>query len=320
MPLQFSTEIVLLSAIDMADSQFRISDPRSLTPLIDSIQAVGLLVPPLVIPMDGDRYRIVSGFARIAACQKLAVENLLVRIAASDTSATELIRAAVSENALARELTVMEKTRVVMLLQKGYPDPKAVTDVVQSLGIAESPELVTKLSRLAHLPVFIQQAVEKGVVGLAMALAMGRLESDAAQRLIQLYQMLRLGLNRQREVLTLIQEIAKRESLPITAVLAADEISAAIYGAAKDRARRRSLFLHYLKKRRYPVLTQKEELFSQLRQRLQLGPKVQINPPPYFEDGTYQLVLGFDSLDELDQRYRKVGEIKLDPNLIKWLG
>lgn len=315
MPIQFNIKSVSLSAINVADTHFRISDSRALTPLVDSIQAMGLLVPPLVIPIDGDRYRIVSGFARIAACQEMRMEHLLVRIAVADTYTSELAWAAISENALARELTVMEKTRSVALLQNEYPDPKALTGVVKPLGIIESPKLVAKLSRLASLPPFIQEAVEKGVVGLAMAITLGRLEWNEAQQLIRLFQILRLGLNRQREVLTLVQEIAKRDSLSIEAVLAVNEISALLNDAGEDRNRSIKAFLHYLKKRRYPALNQREETFNQLIKRLKLGSKTQLHPPPYFEGTTYQLVFGFESVDDLNRHREKLAELCADSSI-----
>lgn len=320
MSLQFSIATIPLSAINVADSRFRISDSHPLKPLIHSIQAVGLLVPPLVTPINRDRYRIVSGFRRIDACQKLDSEKILVRIAATDTSATELVWAAISENALAREFTVMEKVRAVTLLQKEYPESNALTGVAQSLGIVESPKLVAKLSNLARLPAYIQQAVEKGVVGMAMALTLGRLESDEAQQLILLFQTLGLGLNRQREVLTLVQEIAKRESLSIDAVLTTDEVFTLLNNADEERTRCTVAFLYYLKKRRYPALTQREDAFDQLKKRLKLGPKTQLHSPLHFEGTTYQLLFGFDSVDDLDHHCQTLAELRSDPSLKGLLG
>ncbi len=75
----------------------------------------------------------------------------------------------------------------------------------------------------------------------------------------------------------------------------------------------------YLKKRRYPSLTETETKFMRLKQQLQLGPRARINPPRYFEGKSYQLTLTFDTLDELADHGHVVQKLSRHPGFKAFL-
>jgi len=113
----------------------------------------------------------------------------------------------------------------------------------------------------------------------------------------------------------LIREIAKRESIPIGQVLASDEIIAIMNRTDQDRPARGGTLRLYLKKRRYPTLTEMETEFTRLERKLGLGPRVRMVPPPYFEGNTYQLILAFDTLEELSGHQEHLNKLRRHPRL-----
>ncbi len=292
------TKSVPLDTIDLSDHTCRISslaDPDWIDALAESIDRLGLLQAPLILEKEPHR-RIVSGFRRIAACRRSGCEEIPCRVLGPKTPTRKVVQLAVADNAWQRPLNLMEKARAFALLEESYPESKRLADIATPLGLVENPKMIDKLIRLTRLPAPIQQAVETGLLGLAMALTLGTLEMEEGRQILELFQTFHFGLNRQRELLELIREIAKRESIPIGQVLASDEIIAILNRTDQDRPARGGALRRYLKQRRYPVLTQAETAFRRLERELRLGPRVRLNPPPYFEGNTFQLVLFFDTV------------------------
>lgn len=315
--MKVESETVPLETIDFRDQTYRVSQtagPSFIHALADSIDRVGMLHTPLIAEKNGQG-QIVSGFRRMAACQRLGRDQVLCRVAGPETTNRTNAQMAVAENAWQRPLNLMEKARAFALLQQWYPDPKNIADVAHPLGLAENPEMIGKLIRLVKLPVSVQAAVETELLGLAMALTLGTLETKESEQILKLFQTFRFGLNRQREMLTLIQEIAKRESITIAQVLASDQIITILNRSDQDRPTRGGALRHYLKNRRYPMLTKKETEFVRLEQKLGLGSRARIVPPPYFEGRTYQVTMKFDTIKELKTHRQMIDRMVRHPDL-----
>jgi len=315
------TKSVPLETIDFSDHTYRISslaEPAWIDALADSINRLGLLQAPLILVKESHRL-IVSGFRRIAACRRLGREQVLCRMLKPETPLRTIAQLAVAENAWQRPLNLIEKARAFALLGKFYPESKHLSDMAAPLGLVENPTMIDKLIRLTCFPAPIQQAVENGSLGLAMALSLGTIETEEGRQILELFQTFHFGLNRQRELMELIREIAKRESITIGQVLAADEIIAILNRTDQDRPARGGALRRYLKQRRYPVLTQAETAFYRLERELRLGPRVRLNPPPYFEGNTFQLVLSFDTLEELNDHQQHLEKMRQHPRLKRFL-
>ena len=100
------------------------------------------------------------------------------------------------------------------------------------------------------------------VLSLAMALELGQMEKSSGIGLSTLFGYLKLGLNKQREILTMIQEIAFRERLPVKDVLDTPELQQIMVHEKWDRSRKTVHLRQYLKRRRYPSITSVENDFE----------------------------------------------------------
>ncbi len=299
MPLQFNIAAIPLSAIDMTDVHFRVSDSRPLSSLVNSIRAVGLLVPPLVIPIGEDRYRIVSGFLRIAACRQLAMEHLVVRLPAADTPANELAWAVVSENALARELSVVEKARATALLQRYHPDMGTLSAVAGKLGLMLDAGLAAKLLRLLTLPAVVVDAVSEGSIAFATALALEKKGPLVAQAVTHFLGPLKLGLNHQRFFLQMIYEITRRDEIGIADFLEQPALAVIVNDQDMDARIKTGKIKDLLYRIRFPNLSAYEMRFQETVDLLVSEKGVRFVPPPHFEGNTIQLTLAFNSKKKL---------------------
>lgn len=309
--IQWEVRAIPIESIDWEDESCRISataDPAFISALANSITQAGLLYPPLIAE-DNKQRIIVSGFRRLAAIRRLGQDSIASRVAGPDTAKDVIARLAVAENAWQRPLGLMEKARALALLQTACGPKEDLAAIAKPLGLIENETMIAKLVPLVRLPNAIQASVESGFLSLAMAMELGTLDPQESQQLLDVFETFRFGLNRQREVMTLVREIARRESITIGQVLAADEINALQPMTDQGRPSGARALRRYLKKRRYPALTKLELEFDALKHSLGLGPRIRFKPPEFFEGTTYQLIMDFDSIKELCDHQGRVDKM-----------
>ncbi|MBI9084324.1 MAG: ParB/RepB/Spo0J family partition protein [Desulfobacterales bacterium] len=297
MPASIPTTRIRIDRIDLAELRYRISTPVPMDALVRSIAAVGLMSPPILL-QGSKGLTIVSGFRRISALQRLEVQAVDARLLEANTW-RRCAMLAVADNALQRPLNPMETARCLALLASTVDDAKALGEMARNLGLDIHPSQFQKSLALNRLPEPIQRAVISGIITPAMALELGRLGSCDALRMTELFVELRPSLGKQREILVLGREIAKREGISICQVLAHDRMLAILQAETPDTNPKTAELRKALKQRRFPALYQAEEAFSACREKLKLPSGVQLLPPAQFEGLTYQFVLPIQSISDL---------------------
>lgn len=273
---------VELERIDPHDERFRISPAGAVDALCDSIAAVGLLLPPL-LRAEGERLSIVSGFRRVEACRRLGWRRLPARIHPTELGRYDAARRAVGENATARPLDPIETGRALRLLESCAPPGGAPPRDLAALGLPTSPVLIRRLTSLAALPESVQEGVREGSIALAVAFALLEAERGFAAAMADLLRPLRASLNRQREIIEMVDEIARREGIAPTALLEEPAFCAVLERPEADRNARTRALRQWLRRRRFPVLTAVERRFEEVRRRLDLDESLKLSAPAGFE-------------------------------------
>ncbi len=312
--MQFKEDTVPLSAIDTSDSYYRITTNTSFEDLGTSIEVVGLLNPPF-LSRQPSGYRIVAGFRRITACQSLGWSKIEAKVLEPGKPDIECVKLAVTDNSFQRSLNLIEISRSVGLIRSVIENDGILLKTATQLGLPNNLSILKKAETLFHLPWPIQEGVLSGSISLAVALSLAKFKDDDAVGFAEIFNTLKLSLNKQREILTLAGEIAVREDISVRELLEGKEIRD-IFGADDlDRTQKTRNLRLYLKRRRFPEITKAEKNFENGLKKLKLGPGVQFNPPKYFEGKTYILNLSFDNLTELEDRKKTLKKMLKDPNL-----
>ncbi len=318
--MRFDDGVAALSAVNAADDAFRITTAEDISGLKRSIQGVGLIAPPLLhLSSAGSGVRIIAGFRRVAACRALGWDRIPARVMPPDTPEWTCARLAVADNAFQRPLNLIEISRALSLLSTHCQDPAALCSAAGDLELPDTPDLIRKLLPLCTLPEPLQSGILSGVLSLSMARTLSSLDAEPAARLTDLFSELRLSLNKQREILTLLEEIAAREDRTIVDILREDAPQSILKDADADRNQRAAALRRCLRRRRYPAISRAEAAFTDNLRDLPLGGGVQLIPPPHFESPVYTLSITFKSPSELTHRRRRVGEILSHPALEKIL-
>jgi len=309
---------VKLAAINVTDDTYRITTTAHSDDLMVSIKKVGLLNPPLLIE-NNSGFTIVCGFRRIEACRALQWKDVPARILGPETKKLTCAQLAITDNALQRSLNLIEKSRAIKLLDSYFEDGNGLYSELSALGLPENQALIKKIKTLCHLSRHIHKAILSNTITLPMALKLGELEAATATGFLTLFENLKPSLNKQREILTLVKEIALREAIPIFKVLNEKRMQEVLNHPEIDRNQKTRMIRQYLKKRRFPALTSAEKRFELLVKELKLGQNIKLIPPINFEDTTYTLTLNFKNMVELKARKATFDTIIQKPALEKIL-
>lgn len=304
--------LIPLADIDARDERFRITTRRANDDLHLSIGRLGLLVPPLMLP-GAAGFIIVSGFRRTAACRGLGWDSIRARIL-QKASLYECALKAIAANSLERPLNLIETSRALRLLDRYAPEGRAAPEHTAALGLPTHAGIAARLKTLCRLPAEVQEAILEETVSLAMACEIGRMEEGLAVVFARLFRQLKTSLNKQREIVTLVAEIARREGINPREVLAEDRLSRLMDAQDLDRNQKTQRIRKQLRQRRFPALVAAEDNFHSLRQRLALGDNLQLAPPRDFEGTRFALTLNFESLEEVGRLRVKLDELVAHPD------
>ena len=310
-----STEqTVLLERIRLEDKTFQITTESAIGALADSIARLGVMHPPVLLA-DDSGYEVVCGFRRIAACKSLGLSSISARLLSPDTDKLTCVQLAIAENSLQRPLNLIETSRALVLLSGFFSAADDIRRVACMLGLPDNFSAIHKLRQLSGLAPEIQQGVLSNVLSMAMAIELGQMEKSSGIGLSTLFGYLKLGLNKQREILTMIQEIAFRENLTVGDILNSPDLQQILVHEKWDRSQKTVHLRQYLRRRRYPSITSVENDFEARVRSLELESGMALIPPRDFEGTTFSFHLNFNNLGELHHRLSRLSEVSSSPVL-----
>ena len=312
------TQNIKLSAVTVEDDTYRITTNPKIDDLVASIGQIGLIHPPIVKQTPSE-YLVISGFRRIAACGYLGWQEIPARILDADVGVAQCINLAIAENALQRPLNLIEIFRSIRLLSSTIIDDEILTQTASKLGLPSDPGLMRKIKKIGDLDPSIQEAILANTISLAMATELAKLEPDDGKALTKIFTRLKIGLNTQRELMTLLDEIAHRENSTIGDLLNENVIRRILDDHNLDGAQQRRRIQEYLRQRRFPAISHIKNEFKKQIKKLQLGKQISLTPPKDFEGSNYTLKLTFSSLSELEELQGRLDRIIQSKSLSKFL-
>ena len=309
---------VPLSRIDTTDDTYRITTRTDGDDLLVSIRNEGVLNPPFVIEK-ATRFTIVSGFRRLAACKKLGLEEITVRVLEPTLSSLQYLRLAIADNTFQRPIDLIETSRSLHKLSVHLSRGANLIESASALGLPSNPSAIEKIKDLCLLPDRIQSALMADTISLSMAMDLKNLAPECAVAFAQLFEEFKLSLNKQREVMTLVKEIARRDDISEQMVLEDRQLQDIVHDPNLDRGHKARQLRIYLRQRRFPQIVEAESRFEYLRKQLDLGNDLKMIPPKDFEGTTYTVSMSFSSIAQLKALHAKLNRMITHPGLQKIL-
>jgi len=275
-----SVDLVSLERIDITDRYYSITPcPFNEERLINSIRSIGIRVPVLLEIAAGERLRIVSGFRRIDALRELGTPKVPATIKKKeDPRGTfwDIVR----ENMGHRDLHDIERAEIIFKMRTlhGLENQEILTDCLPELGLRGSSYELQRMMSLSGLELVLKRACLDGRLLPSTALEIKNWPTPEAEFIVSLIDSLRLGTNKQKELVRLAGDLKRIEKKGLADVwgntglaeIPADELA---FDTIKEA----------LSKARFPELSKQIEKWNALREKLALSPGIQLQVPRYFE-------------------------------------
>ena len=310
--MNFKVDSLRLDQIDITDAFYRITTPQDKLPIGPSIDRLGLLCPVVVKPSHG-QFVIVSGFRRVDACRQSGWADIPCRILPDTTSSVTCAEMAIADNLTQRSLNFVEQARCLELLTTATGGINAARTVAETLGLAFSNALVAKLKSILHAPEVVREGFIKGTLSLPVALAMSDFAQKDALALTHFFERVPMGLNKQREIMQNVKEIAIREDMGVRHVLEDDQLQAILKDDVLDGNEKGRRIRFCLKRRRFPRIVAVEEAFNERVRHLGLGGDIHVAPPPGFEGSTITITIRSSDLTGLKRAHDKLSKALENP-------
>ena len=313
--MDFDYRSVSLSKIDSTDATYCITFPHPSRDLVDSIKEIGLLRPPL-LKADGDRYVIISGFERIAACRQLEWSSIPAGVMDASITAAQCTIIAVADKTAVRSLNLVEQAHAVNLLASAFDEKSAFNAAARRAGLNTSERLVAKLKRVAEMPPLLQSGLIEGIIALPVALAIDRMpDKEAATAVSLLLYESNFSLNQQREILDSVIAVSRRDGISIPRLLCDGPIGDIRQNGELDHRHMARMIRLCLKAMRYPTISSVEKHFQQLVKKLKLPDKAQLIAPPNFEGRSFALRFEFDNQTDLEAMQKVLNRLISTPEI-----
>ncbi len=308
------SQAISLAAINSEDKTYCVTTNADVHALAASIQQLGLIHPP-VLKQHRSEYVIISGFRRIAACRQIGWSTISAGVLRSEVDNETCALYAIADNSLQRPLNLVEISRSLFLLSEYVNDQTQQLKYASELGLPDHRDHIKKIKKICQLPEPIQNAILCGTISLPVALDLFKFETDIGIDLANLFDQLKIGINKQRELILLFNEIALREKIPLRRLLNEESVRQILDNPELDRIQKSRRIKHYLNLRRFPAIFNTKKKFENLVKSLELGDTIRLIPPKDFEGTTYTLTLRFKTHSELAELRSKLDNIVRNPNL-----
>jgi len=306
--MEIEKKKISLSSINQMDDTFKITTQTDVRELVGSIKELGVINPPLV-KKQAEMFIIISGFRRIAACSHLGSSDIVVRIVAPKATELDNVKLAISENSLQRPLNLMEQSKCCSMLAACYNNDKKLAAAASNLGLPDNHHLFNKIKNLFILPDFIKQSVLNNTISLSMAMELGALEKNIGIEFTKLFVYLGLSLNKQKQFIEYVKEIAILEDISILEVLFADHLKDILKNDDLIKNQKAQQIRYYLKNRRFPAITKGEKEYEEIVKSLKMGKGIRLVPPKNFESTSYIFSLTFNNIEEIVKLIKKLDKI-----------
>ena len=286
--------------IDVSDKTYSVNFVPDLQRLRSSIEQIGL-IQPVLLRKKGDHYQIVCGFRRISVMKELEKTEIESRVfEEKEMDEFQLFSLSLHENLTTRGFNTVEKAIALnKLIHLFQIDPVAVTQTfLPLLSLEPNEKILNTYLSLAQMEDEIKTYVLKEEVSRSNIRRLSTLTPDDRMVIFSLISRLKLGENRLREVLTLLEEISRRNQCEEKDIVQRSEIQAILSQKELTPSQMTERIKKVLTDLRYPKLNQMEKAFEKNRKDLNLPSNILLHHVPFFEGKRLKIEFQFETTDE----------------------
>ena len=291
---------VPLQQIDLSDETFSVNYLPDLHRLRSSIEQIGMTQPVLLRKKLGG-YQMICGFRRISVMKELEKSEIESRVfEEKERDEFHLFSLSLQENLTTRGFNIVEEAIALeKLIHHFQIHPDTVIHTFLPLFSLETNEKIlnTYLS-LARMEDEVKTYVLKEGVSRSNIRRLSALTSEDRIAVLSLISPLKLGENRLREALTLLEEISRRDQCSAREIVRRPEIQAILSQKELTPLQKAERVKKVFKTHRYPRMHQLEEAFEKRKKNLNLPSHLSLHHQPFFEGRGLKVEFQFETMEE----------------------
>jgi len=290
--------------IDDSPGPFCMSFGFEPDPLIRSIEAVGLINPPLVMQNGENCLVVIAGYRRIQALKSLRIKKIPCRVLPEmSRSAMECLLLNLYDNLVSRKLNDVEKGMVLNRLSLHLPRMEIIKHYMPLLGLPSHEETLRLYMALeTDLGTEMKLSLARGQLSLQAAKMLLHMSAESRPHVFRFMDNIKFNMNQQKQFFDFIVDIAHMENMSIPDVLSESSLERVRSDSRTNNPQKARAVLQLLHSRCLPGLAEAEKKFRSLVAGLDLPKGVRIEHPPFFEAPHYRLELLFKQGRELKEK------------------
>lgn len=282
--------------------------------LCTNIKKNGILYPPVLIKSrNSEKFIVVNGFKRLFCALKLEEKSQDCLVMDFDVQSfikgLHLRSSEKNNENLDESLRFYTESRlykIILNIKKVFPDFDI--DPVFNDFFGKNKLFINKIIRFSDSPYFVQKAFFEGKIALPVLFNVLDYNEYEIKNIISFFNKLSPGLNRQREILVLAEEISHRDDKTISEVLNEDAINQVIENNKISKPQKLSLVINLLNLKRYPEMVNLREKFDLIAFESELNQNPRIIYPKNFEDSNFKIELNFNNIETCTKICKKINK------------
>ena len=307
------------SQLNFDDTTFLMSYPLESPTVIASVATVGMVQPVVVsgCPCQGS-YQIVAGFRRAYACREIGLETIHANIYPVDPENMQAAFClALYENLAHRTFNDVEKSIILSKLtgQFGCSRDDVIQNYMPALQLAPNEKVLETYLHIVEFEEDLKRYIATHDVPMNMIELLENLSPEDCRVVFTLISTLKLGVNKVKDLLTNLEEIALRDSCSLQAILDDPHVSEILSHERYTAPQKADQLRRYIREKRYPQLTTLEKDYHECLKQLHLSNGLHLKTDRFFEDDTLTASFRFSTPEQLKTVAEELQTLSQKPEL-----
>ena len=299
-------KLVAIESIDLDDrlTSFSLGTPAD--SLQRSIEEVGVIHPVTLVPT-GDRFRIVCGHRRAKIASLLKTNKIPARILDSAMSDKSMLTLNLSENRVHLHYSDIEKGLILSKLSEvKVSESRIIEKYMPMLGLGRSKKLLDDYLDASQLTPSLKTLLHEMNVPLRTFSVFFRWDTESVMAAERFFSVLRPGINKWRDLLEWIDEIATRDEITPFDIFELPELQSALDQNGLTPNVRYDRIRQILHSRRYSILSDLKIRLARALDELKLDDRTRVHVQDSFESDEIRIEMKFRTREQFVSQVEKL--------------
>lgn len=289
---------VPLSAVDWDDERFAIPAHVPDEALLQSLEAVGILYPPMVWEKKPERFAVVDGFKRLSWLRSRS-SHVQALVFSDNTDVEELLRIRLETKMLSRGLNRAERAHILARYAALTSEEDLRRRICPALAISSQAESLSSWRSIAAWPARHLSALARDLIGEKTALALAPLPEKDRDAFLHLLNVLRCSASLQMEILERCLDITRRDGIMLHTLVQLPEMQEILRDEKRNRREKTAAVRDLVHRWRFPRIHARMAELQRAVAAVKMPSALSLLPPPSLEGDEWELRVRFRTPSEL---------------------